>query len=75
MDKIQEITNVLTYADKYKLIKLWSYKNPLDVRIKFIKDVILLRLNRHIERWDIMEYNLIFQVICNRIVKELNIIV
>ena len=75
MDKIAEITNVLTYADKYKLVKLWSYENPLDVRIKFIKDVILLRLNRHIERWDIMEYNLIFQVICNRIVKELSLMV
>ena len=75
MDTVADLTHVLTYADKYKLIKLWSYENPLNVRIKFIKDVILLRLNRHIERWDIMEYNLIFQVICNRIVKELNLIV
>ena len=75
MYNIDEITNVLTYADKYKIIKLWSYENPLNVRIKFIEYVILLRLNRHIERWDIMEYNLIFQVICNRIVKELNLMV
>ena len=75
MYNIDEITNALTFDDKYKLIKLWSYEKPLNVRIKFIKDVILLRLNRHIERWDIMEYNLIFQVTCNRIVKELNLMV
>jgi hypothetical protein len=75
MYDIAEIINALTYADKYKVIKLWSYENPIDVRIKFIKDVIILRLNRCIEGWEIMEYNLIFQVICNRKIKELNLIV
>jgi hypothetical protein len=74
MYDIAEIMHVLTYVDKYKVIKLWSYENPIDVRIKFIRDVIMLRLNRCIDGWDIMEYNLIFQVICNRIINELNLI-
>ena len=75
MDKIQEITNVLTYVDKYKPIKMWNYETPLDVRIIFIKSILLTRLNRNVEGWEIMDYNFRFQVICNRIVKELNLIV
>ena len=75
MDTVADLTRVLTYADKYKLIKLWSKDTPLDVRIKFIRDVLLVRLNRYIEGWEIMEYNLLFQVICNRITSELNLIV
>lgn len=55
MDTVADLTRVLTYADKYKLIKLWSKDTPLDVRIKFIRDVLLVRLNRYIEGWEIME--------------------
>ena len=75
MDKTAEIMNVLTFAEKYKLIMLWNNEAPLDIRIKFIKFVIMVRLNTHIKGWEIMEYNLLFQVICNRIRKELNLMV
>ena len=75
MDKTAEIINVLSYADKYTLIKLWSQEAPLDERIKFIKYVLTVRLNKSVNGWETMDYNLRFQVICNRIVKELNLIV
>lgn len=75
MYEIAEIINVLTYDDKYKLIKLWSYQSPLEVRIRFMRDILLVRLNTYVEGWDIMEYNLRFQIICNRILNELNLIV
>jgi hypothetical protein len=70
-----EILGVLTFAEKYKLLKLWSYQSPLDERIKFIKGILIGRLNWTINGWEIMEYNLIFQVICNRLRNELNIMV
>ena len=75
MYEIAEIINVLTYDDKYKLIKLWSYQSPLEVRIRLMRDILLVRLNTYVEGWDIMEYNLRFQIMCNRILNELNIIV
>lgn len=75
MDTVAQLTNVLTYAEKYKILKLWSKDTPIDVRIKFIKDVLIGRLKWQISGWEIMEYNLRFQVICNRRLKELNITV
>ena len=75
MYEIAEIINVLTYDDKYKHIKLWSYQSPLEVRIRFMEDSLLARLNTYIEGWGIMEYNLRFQIMCNRILNELNLIV
>ena len=75
MKTVAEILSALTFAEKYKVMRLWSYQSPLDERIKFIKGILIGRLNWTINGWEIMEYNLIFQVICNKITKELNIMV
>ena len=75
MDTVAKISSVLTYSEKYKILKLWSNEAPMDVRIRFIKDLLIGRLNWQIRGWEIMEYNLHFQVICNRLIKELNIMV
>ena len=75
MDTVAKISSVLTYSEKYKILKLWSNEAPMDVRIRFVKDVLIGRLNWQIRGWEIMEYNLHFQVICDRLIKELNIMV
>jgi hypothetical protein len=74
MYDIEEITDVLTDVDKFILILFWSYRAPIDVRVRFMRDLLLVRLNTYIEGFDIMEYNLRFQIICNRQLKELNLI-
>jgi hypothetical protein len=73
MDTVVRISSVLTYAEKYTILKLWGNGAPIDVRIKFIKEVLVGRLKWQIRGWDIMEYNLHFQVICNRLINDLNI--
>jgi hypothetical protein len=66
MYTVDDIIHVLTYVEKYKVMKLWCKHTHLDVRIKFIKDVLIGRLHWQINGWEIMEYNLRFQVICNQ---------
>jgi hypothetical protein len=73
-DTVDDIHACSTYVEKYKILKFGEHTH-LDVRIKFIKDVLIGRLHWQINGWEIMEYNLRFQVICNRLLKELNIMV
>ena len=65
--KADEIIQLLDNAEKIELLKLYNIQHPINERFRFIKQVINDRLNLNIYGWDLLDYNLIFQTICNRI--------
>ena len=67
MYTVEEITENLTAEEKGRLIAICMYDCSIKARIKFIRQVLIGRLQWNIQGWDIMEYVMKLVVVANRL--------
>jgi hypothetical protein len=67
MYTVEEITENLTDEEKGRLIAICMYNSSIKDRIKFIRQVLIGRLQWNIQGWDIMEYAMKLVVVANRL--------
>jgi hypothetical protein len=70
MHTVEEITEHLTAEEKRRLIAICKRNSSIKARIKFIRQVLIGRLQLNIQGWDIMEYNIKLIVIANRLMNQ-----
>ena len=67
MHTVEEITENLTDEEKGRLIAICMYNSSIKDRIKFIRQVLIGRLQWNIQGWDIMEYAMKMVLVANRL--------
>jgi hypothetical protein len=70
MRTVEDILDALTDIEKDVVLHLWYNQLPLAMRVRFIKNVLIGRLGWPIQGWDIMDYNLLLNVVANRLFKK-----
>mgnify|MGYP001376010912 CR=1 FL=1 len=70
MRTVEDILDALTDIEKDTVLDLWYNQSPLAMRVRFIKNVLIGRLGWPIQGWDIMDYNLLLNVVANRLFKK-----